>query len=138
MEEFDDLKIDMSQQLKGSALSSDFHIMFDKMTKDIHFVGTFTIIYGIITCLSIIGALLGVPLILAGLRMRESADHFSFFKMTNNPASMKTGFEFQGKYFNIFKILIIVGLVLTVISIILIILSISYVITFMQSPSMRT
>jgi hypothetical protein len=138
MEDFDELKIDMKPSIKD-ATSSSFQIMFDRMVKDMNFVGTFTIIYGALSCLSIIGALFGVPFILAGLRIKEAADHFSFFKMTNNPTSMKTGFEFQGRYFRIFRIMIIVGLVMMAVSIILVILFITYFMNmFMQVPSTRT
>ena len=122
MQQFDELNninIDSSSTFKPPSL---FQMNFEKMIKDMRFVGMFTIIYGAITCLTIIGALLGVPTIIVGLRMREAADQFAIFKATNDAASMRRGFELQGQYFKIVKILIIIGLVLTVIYFIAIIL----------------
>jgi len=125
MEQFDDLNSIGTQQEKSFSQPSVFQFAFDKMTGDMRFVGLFVIIYGVFMCITIIGALIGVPLILAGLRMREAADQFHYFKMTNDPASMRNGFELQGRYFRIFKILIIVGLVLTVLYIIFIVIFLS-------------
>ncbi|MBI1938652.1 MAG: DUF5362 domain-containing protein [Ignavibacteriales bacterium] len=122
MQQFDDINninVDSSSTYKPPSL---FQMNFEKMIKDMRFVGMFSIIYGAITCLTIIGALLGVPTIIVGLKMREAADQFAIFKATNDAASMRIGFELQGQYFKIVKILLIIGLVLTVIYFIAIIL----------------
>ncbi len=117
MEDFNDLHIqeDSIPQQKPLGI---FGMLFTKMTSDMRFVGMFTIVYGVLTSLSIIGAIIGVPLIFAGLRIREAADEFNVFRLTNDNASLKKGFELQGKYFYIQKIIIIVGLILTVLYII--------------------
>ena len=112
---------------------SQFQYLFDKMNGDMKFVGMFTIIYGGLICLSIIGALIGIPLIIAGMRIREAADQFLIFKKTNNTGAMRSGFELQGKYFHILKVLIIVGIVITAVYIIFIIFFFSTLIsTFMR------
>ncbi|PKL84244.1 MAG: hypothetical protein CVV24_00775 [Ignavibacteriae bacterium HGW-Ignavibacteriae-3] len=103
-----------------------FQIYFDKMIRDMRFVGMFAIIYGAITCLSIIGAIIGVPVIFIGMRIREAADQFSIFKSTNNAAALRAGFELQGKYFNILKILIIIQIALIVLAIVFIIAFFSF------------
>ncbi len=120
MEQLDDLNIS-SEPGPTFKPPTQFQFLFDKMTSDMRFVGMFTIIYGVITCLTIIGALIGVPTIIIGLRMREAADQFSLYKMTNNAGALRQGFELQGKYFRIIKILIIIGIVFTVLYIILLI-----------------
>jgi hypothetical protein len=109
MEDLNDLN---TGSAPGYQPPSQFRFMFTKMTSDMRFVGIFTIIYGALTCLSIIGALLGVPMIFIGLRMREAADKFDQFRDTNDSKALRAGFELQGKFFNIQKILIIIGLVL--------------------------
>lgn len=119
MEELEDLNI--GSEPTNIKPPSYFQIIFDKMTSDMRFVGLFTIIYGVLTCLTIIGAIIGIPTIIIGLRIREAADHFSTYKMTNNAASLRQGFEIQGKYFRLIKILIIIGLVFTLLYIIFII-----------------
>ncbi|MEW6655147.1 MAG: DUF5362 family protein, partial [Bacteroidota bacterium] len=75
-----------------------------------------------ITCLTIIGAIIGIPIIFVGMRMREAADQFSIFKLSNDAAAMRQGFELQGRFFKIIKILIIVGLILTIIYIVLLVI----------------
>lgn len=111
MEDFNDLHIEEEPIPQHKSLGI-FGMLFTKMTSDMKFVGMFTIVYGVLTSLSIIGAIIGIPLIFAGLRIREAADEFNAFRLTNDNTSLKRGFELQGKYFNIQKIIIIVGLVI--------------------------
>ena len=124
MEQFDDLSLDQTPEpaYKPPTL---FQLTFERMVSDMRFVGIFTIIYGAITCISIIGALIGVPIIFVGMRMREAADQFAIFKATNDATAMRNGFELQGRFFRILKILIIIGLVLTVLYIVLLIIFIT-------------
>ncbi len=125
MDDFNDINIESgnldNEQINQPPKSMGaFGIIFSKMTSDMKFVGLFTIIYGALSCLSIIGAVIGIPLIIAGLRIRESADEYSFFQTTNDNKALRRAFEKQQKYFNILKILIIVGLVLFVLYIVFI------------------
>ncbi|MDH7605265.1 MAG: DUF5362 family protein [Melioribacter sp.] len=120
MEQFEGINLE-SQSAEFKPVTP-FQMIFDKMVKDMRFVGMFTIIYGAITCLSIIGAIIGVPIIIIGLRIREAADQFAIFKATNEAAALRMGFELQGKFFRITKILIIIGIILTLIWIALIII----------------
>lgn len=126
MGDFDELQFNINSKSKSSEQQSKFKYLYDRMTKDMHFVSTFLIIYGAINCLTIVGAVIGVPLIFAGLSIKTAAGHFSIFKLTDNSASLKNGFEEQSKFFNIIKILIIAGLVLTAISIIGVIFFLTY------------
>ncbi len=131
METIDNLNPDSSSTSINPP--SMFQYNFEKMTNDMRFVGMFTIIYGALTCLSIIGALIGIPTIFIGLRMREAADQFSNFRVTNSAASMRAGFELQGRFFHILKILVIVQIVLIILSIIFIIFFVAYFMNlFMQ------
>ena len=132
MEQIDQINLDETQSLKPPTA---FQFMFDSMTKDMKFVGIFTIIYGVLNCLTIIGAIIGVPVIFIGMRIRESADQFSIFRATNNASAMRAGFELQGKYFRIIKILIIVYLILIAVSIIVAIALVGYLMNrLMQFP----
>jgi len=123
MEQLDDLNLESNTTIK---LPSPFQYAFESMTTDMRFVGMFTIIYGALNCLTIIGALIGVPMIFIGMRIREAADQFLIFKTTNNASALRMGFELQGRYFRIVKILIIVQLVLMVVGIIAVILFMSF------------
>ena len=117
MEDFNELNMEENSVPQPKPLGL-FGMLFTKMTSDMKFVGMFTIVYGVLTSLSIIGAVIGVPLIFAGMRIREAADEFNAFRLTNDSDALRRGFELQGKYFNIQKIIIIVGLILTALYII--------------------
>ena len=49
--------------------SPTLRITVNKMTGDMQFVGIFYIIIGALQCLSIIGAIVGIPLIICGLQI---------------------------------------------------------------------
>ncbi|MCX7737779.1 MAG: DUF5362 domain-containing protein [Candidatus Kapabacteria bacterium] len=113
-----------------SAVSYDnsdprFIEMVKKMASDMKFNGIFCIIYGALTCLSIVGAVIGVPLIFAGLRLNESSDLFKAYLNTGDFISLSNALERQGRYFFINKVLIIIALVLLALYIVLIIVLIS-------------
>ncbi|MGK9475306.1 DUF5362 family protein [Melioribacter sp. OK-6-Me] len=110
MDEFSELNIEETPQPVNL-----FKLNFEKMIRDMRFVGIFLIIYGTLTCLSIIGAIIGIPIIIIGLRIRESAEQFEIYKLTNQSAALRLGFELQGKYFRLAKIIIIVSLIFTII-----------------------
>ena len=121
MDDLNDIQIEEKPSFKPP---SAFKHNFRSMVSDMKFVGIFFIVGGALSCLSIIGALWGVPLIIMGLRAREAADRFDYFSRSNDKQSLKEGFELQGKFFKIYKILIIVGIVVTIIYVIGIIMMI--------------
>lgn len=125
MDDFNDINIEQGNfddPIQPPKSMGMFGIVFAKMTSDMRFVGLFTIIYGGLTCLSIIGAVIGIPLIIAGLRIREAAEEYNLFRTTDDNKALRRAFEKQQKYFNIIKILIIVGLVLFVLYIVFIVI----------------
>jgi hypothetical protein len=80
------------------------------MVKDMHFVGIFAIVYGIIACLTIIGMIFGIPYIFVGIRLREAADEFTKYVESNNQENLVNAFLRQGRSFFIIKVLVIIGL----------------------------
>lgn len=137
MEDFNDIKIEggnlgaeeQQQNKQSFQPPSYFQITFMKMTKDMRFIGMYHIIVGALSCLTIIGAVIGVPVIFIGLRMREAADQFDIFKLANNPQALRKGFELQGKFFNIWKIIVIISLVLAALYLIAFIFFFGYLFT---------
>lgn len=111
----------------GNFNSSDprFIEMVKKMASDMKFNGIFIIIYGALTCLSIIGAVIGVPLIFAGIRLNEASDLFKTYINSGDFTSLSNALERQGRYFYISKILIIISLVLIALYIIAFIILLS-------------
>lgn len=96
--------------------------ILERMCKDMNFMGIMTIIWGALTCLGIITAVIGVPIIIAGIRMREAAEYFLGFAQTNDQNILWQAIERQGRCANIFKIITIVYICFLVLYIIGIIL----------------
>jgi hypothetical protein len=78
-----------------------------------------------LTCLSIVGAVIGVPLIFAGLRLNEASDLFKTYINSGDFLSLSNALERQGRYFFINKVLIIIALIFLALYIVLIIVLIS-------------
>lgn len=100
----------MNQQTDNQT-NFTFQSIVTKMTGDMKFIGIITIIYGAISCLSIIGAIVGIPIIICGIRLREAADAFAAYRDTKDFDSLQEGFERQSRFFFIQKVLIIISLV---------------------------
>jgi len=119
MEDFNDLNsVELKEETKPLGA---FGFKFSKMTSDMKFVGMFLIVYGVLTSLTIIGALFGIPMVISGLRLREAAEELDTFRGTNSIDALRRGFELQGKFFNIQKILILVGIAIFALYIIIVI-----------------
>ena len=88
------------------------------MSRDMKFMGVMYIIFGGLYCLTIFGALLGVPWLISGLRLRDSADLFNNFAVSKNANFLQSAIDQQSRFFRIQKILLIVTLVLTVVVVI--------------------
>ena len=85
---------------------------FEGTLKDMRFIGWVSLIYGILTCLSIAGAVVGVPLIIASHRFIEGINRFDLFRQTGTKDELQAGFYELGRSFRILKILTIIYLVL--------------------------
>jgi len=105
--------------MNGSVtISPMMQMTVSKMSGDMRFVGIFYIIMGALYCLSIIGALVGIPLIICGLRLREAADSFTSYLGSNDSGILERAFERQGSFFFIQKVLLIISLILIVLYVI--------------------
>jgi hypothetical protein len=82
-----------------------------QMTKDMNFTSIFIIIYGAIQCITIVGLVIGIPIIYAALRMKEAAEAFRHYAMQNDQNALNYGFEKMANSFRIVKILIIISLI---------------------------
>ena len=99
-----------------SAATADYALaaVIAKMNRNMRFVGWFNIIYGALISLSIIGAIMGVPLLISGLRLREAADEFEFYQRTGNYEAIVRGFDRQNRFFFIQKVFLIIAIVFMV------------------------
>jgi hypothetical protein len=122
---------------ESNTISPTLQMTVNKMTGDMQFVGIFYIIGGALECLSIIGAIVGIPLIICGLRIRESADSFKGYLTSGESSMLEKALERQGRYFFIQKVLIIISIALVVLMIIFwIVVGISLLSNFSHYRSM--
>ncbi len=102
----------VSQRSDANAVENPmFQAIVRDMCGDMKLAGIFGIIFGAFYCVTIIGALVGVPYIIASIRLRESADAFLGYLDANNFEALQKGFEKQKSFFFISKVLLIISLV---------------------------
>lgn len=89
------------------------HSVANEMARNMKFVGIFSIISGIVNCLTCIGAIFGIPIIFAGIRIREAADTFVQMANSRNYDNyrLQQAFEKTSRFFFIHKIIIIISLI---------------------------
>ncbi len=100
------------------SISPTFHITVSKMTSDMNFVGIFYIVIGALECLTIIGAIIGIPLIICGLRLRESSDSFKGYLASGDSFMLERALERESRFFFIQKVLMIITIAIFVLYII--------------------
>lgn len=103
---------------EAANISPGFHITVSKMAGDMNFVGIFYIIIGAIECLTIIGAIIGIPLVICGLRLRESSDSFKGYLASGDSFMLERALERESRFFFIQKVLLIIGIALFILYII--------------------
>ena len=101
-----------------TTISPALHFTVNKMAGDMNFVGIFYIIIGAIECLTIIGAVVGIPLIISGLRLRESSDSFRMYLNAGDSGMLERALERESRFFYIQKIFIIISIALFVLYIV--------------------
>ncbi|MCB1183318.1 hypothetical protein KDM41_07780 [bacterium] len=104
----------------SSALTHPMGPGFGNVLGDMRFVGWVGLVYGILTCLSIAGAIIGVPLIIAAHRFIEGVNRFENYRQGRSEAELSAGFAELGRSFRLMKILVIIYIVLMVCSIALV------------------
>jgi hypothetical protein len=91
------------------------------LTKYMRLIGLLQMIGGVLYCLTIIGAIIGVPIYIMGKRLRESADAFTNYHASNSGNDLETAIERQTRAFFIQYVLAIIGLVFMAIYIVVMI-----------------
>ncbi len=74
--------------------------------------GLFWIIFGALSCLSIVGAIAGVPMLRSGLRAREAADAYEHAQYGGDPFALGRAYECLAEAFRLQKHYFIASLVL--------------------------
>ena len=93
-----------------------------QMTKYMQFVGTFILVVGIIYCVTIIGAIFGIPMYYMGRRLKESAKSFLNYLRSDSRQDLYNAIEKQTRAFFIQYVFTIISLVLLALYIIILII----------------
>ncbi len=80
------------------------------LAKYMNFIGLLQIIGGALYCLTIIGAIIGVPVIYMGIRLREAADGFKKYLGSQSGQDLAIAIDKQTRSFFIQFVLTIIGL----------------------------
>lgn len=113
----DSSSVDVGYQAEAAAgFSHPMGPTFGKTLADMRFMGWVGLIYGIMSCLSLVGAVVGVPLIIASHRFIEGVNRLENYRRENSVAELKAGFAEMGRGFRYLKVLIIIYIVLTLAS----------------------
>ncbi|MDX1638712.1 MAG: DUF5362 family protein [Balneolaceae bacterium] len=80
----------------------------DKMARDMTFFSVFYIIQGALLSLTIIGALIGIPMIIYHLKLNQSAKSFRSFVRSSDFFHLHKAFENQRQFFLFYKVLLII------------------------------
>lgn len=81
------------------------------LKNDMQTVSMFLILVGGFLSLSIIGAIVGVPLIRAGFKVQTCAEQFGYFIKSGDVKSLTMALQVQAQYFRIFKIVSIISFI---------------------------
>lgn len=104
----------------GHNLDEQMRVIVRKMAGDMTFVGVVNFIIGILISLSIIGALIGIPVMVYSFRMIQSGGNYRRFSRTGDVEDLYEAFFKQRKSFFTQKVILIVVILLTILQIILV------------------
>ena len=96
----------------SSQIQSALSMNVPNMAKYMNFMGLLQIIGGAFYCITIIGAIIGIPTIFMGIRLREAADGFKKYLTSDSKEDLSFAIERQTKSFFIQFVLAIISLAL--------------------------
>jgi len=112
-----EVEVTTDQSQSQTLLSSNLTVL----VKYMRFLGLLQMIGGVLYCITIIGAIIGIPVFIMGKRLREAADSFLNYNTSGSSKDLELAIEKQTKSFFIQYVLAIISLVLFVIYIIVLI-----------------
>ncbi len=89
--------------------------IIDSLSGWMKFMGIYTIVVGAITCIGIITAAIGIPMIFSGIGLTNASKSLKAYKDYNNQFTLNDFFTYLNKYFKIQGIFAIIGIALSVI-----------------------
>ncbi len=96
----------------AQASISSFAPTVARMAQDMKFIGILEIILGAVASLTIIGAVVGIPAIVSGLRLRESASLFTAAVQAGDVGVLQSALEQQARFFKLQKVIRVAAIAL--------------------------
>jgi hypothetical protein len=81
-----------------------------ELAGNMNLVGAHNIIAGTLACLTVIGAIWGIPMILSGLRLNQAIREFNTYLASCSEADLLRGLRRQSRFFFFQKVLAIISL----------------------------
>ena len=94
-----------------SELDLTFRTNLINMAKYMNFFGIYLIITGALSCIGIVTALIGVPIIYAGIRMKEASESYRRLSLTGSFSDLSRAVAKQTRSFYIYFVITIIGLI---------------------------
>ncbi len=89
--------------------------IIDSLSGWMKFIGIYTIVVGAISCIGIITAAFGIPMIFSGIGLTNASKSLKSYNDYNNQFTLNEFFTYLNKYFKIQGIFVIIGIALSVI-----------------------
>lgn len=96
------------------------------LSRYMNFIGLLAIIGGALYCITIIGAVFGIPSIFMGIRLREAADGFKKYLSSDSKQDLGYAIDRQTKAFFIQFVLAIISLAIFGLYLIILIIALSF------------
>jgi len=112
---------DQTQSQGQTQATTPLSTNLPNLTKYMSFIGLLAMIGGILYCITIIGAIIGVPYYIMGKRLREAAEAFNGYNSSDSARDLETAIEKQTRAFFIMYVLAIISLVLLAVYLVVII-----------------
>ncbi len=92
--------------------------LFPRLAGNMRFIGIYYMVVGVLTSLTIIGAIVGVPMFIAGSRLRDAGENLRIYGENKSEETLSRALNLQNSSFFIYKILILISIVLFVLYVI--------------------
>jgi len=109
-----EIQTSMNPDFAGPGEGHGMGLTFGKTLANMKFMGVAGMVYGILTCLSLVGALLGVPVIIASNRFLEAVKILQQYRHSNRQEDLAAAFHELGRSFRLMKVVVIISLAMSV------------------------
>lgn len=89
---------------------------FARTLGDMKFVGVAAMIYGFFNCLSLAGAVMGIPIIIASNRFLEAVKILQRYRQSGQQDDLSRAFQEMGRSFRLLKTVVLITIAMSVLA----------------------